>query len=186
MNPPCRDRRIREHAHDVGLPQGDQVPVDHRRGREDPQRRLPRVLRREEAERDDAEHRHEAARLRGNRQEGGDGRGRALIGVGRPEVERDGADLEREPAEREEYRDREHRGGVVVADVLGDATQQRGAGLTEDEGHAVEHDRRGQHADEEVLDRGFVRSLVVLAPTGEHERRDGDGLQCDEDRHEIP
>ena len=50
--------------------------------------------------------RDEPAGLRRDREERGDRRGRALVGVGRPEVERHRADLEREPDERQEDRDR--------------------------------------------------------------------------------
>ncbi len=183
--PALRDRRVREHTDDVRLLQGDEVPVDHRRGGEDPQHRLPRVGRLEEAERDDAQHGDEATRLRRHRQERGHRRGRALVGVGCPEVERHRAHLEREPAEGEKHRDREQRRGFVVADVTGDLAQQSGTGLAVHQRHAVEHDRGRQHADQEVLDRGLVRPLVVLAPASEHERRDRDRLQRDEDRHEV-
>ena len=41
-----RDRRVGEHADDVGLAQRDEVAEDHRRRREDPEHRLPRVARR--------------------------------------------------------------------------------------------------------------------------------------------
>ena len=57
--------------------------------------------------RDDGEQRDEAAGLRRHRQERGDRRRRALVGVGRPEVERHRAHLEREADEREEDRDGE-------------------------------------------------------------------------------
>ena len=55
---------------------------------EHPEDRLPRVLRREEPEQMIDEQRDEAAGLRRDRQERGDRRGRAFVGVGRPEVER--------------------------------------------------------------------------------------------------
>ena len=72
-------------------------------------------LGREEAELDDREQRDEAARLRRDRQERGDRGGRALVGVRRPEVEGHGADLEREPDQREEDPDREQRLRVGTA-----------------------------------------------------------------------
>ena len=61
------------------------------------------------------EQRDEAAGLRRDGQERGHRGGRALVGVGRPEVEGHRADLEREPDEREEDRHREQAAVGSVA-----------------------------------------------------------------------
>ena len=113
-----RDRRVGEHAHDVGLAQRNQVAVDDRRRGQDPQHRFPRVLRRQEAEVDDREQGDEAARLRRHREERGDRSGRTLVGVGCPEVERDGTDFEREPGDGQEDGDGEERARAVDHDVI--------------------------------------------------------------------
>ena len=83
----------------------------------------------EEAEEDDREQRHEAAGLRRDREERGDRGRRAFVGVRRPEVERDRADLEREPDEGQEDRDDQQRlvrrrAGTAARDVASAASSR--------------------------------------------------------------
>ncbi len=105
-----RDRRVGQHANDVRLAQRAEVAERHRRRREHPHDRPPQfgagAFGAVEAEEDDVEQGDEAAGLRRHRQERGDRSRRAFVGVGRPEVERHRADLEREADERQEDRDR--------------------------------------------------------------------------------
>ena len=67
----------------------------------------------EEADEDELQERHEAGGLRRHRQERGDRRGRALVGVGRPGVERHRRHLEGEADDHEDDAERDDR---LVAD----------------------------------------------------------------------
>ena len=65
--PTLCDRRVGQHADDVRLAQRGEVPERHRRRRQRPQHRLPRLLRPEEAEVDEAQDGDEPAGLRRHR-----------------------------------------------------------------------------------------------------------------------
>ena len=105
------NRRVGQQAHDVGLAQGDEVADGHRERRQHPEHRTPHVGTAEEADVDQEQEGDEPARLRRHRQERGHRRRRTLVGVGRPEVEGHGRNLESEANGDEEDAER-HKGGV--------------------------------------------------------------------------
>ena len=83
-----------------------------------------------EGHQDQLQQRHEAGRLRGHGEERGDRRGRALVGVGRPRVERHGRHLEGEADHHEDDAERDQRTGVARTDRGTDVGEQRAAGRT--------------------------------------------------------
>ena len=107
------DRRVGEHPHDVRLAQRDEVADRHRRAPTAPRtaaatpRCRPRKPTKTSVTQGD-----EAGRLGGHRQERGDGRGRALVGVGRPGVEGHGRHLEGEADDDEHDAERRARRGL--------------------------------------------------------------------------
>ena len=99
--PALADARVGEHAHDVRLAQGEHVADGHRQRREHPHERPVDVVERGEREEDHEHEGDEAGRLRRDGQERGHRQRRALVGVGRPRVERHGRHLEPEAGDDE-------------------------------------------------------------------------------------
>ena len=117
------------------------------------------------------------------------GRRRALVDVGRPEVERHGGDLEAEPDE--EQGDAGEHEGVVALD--GDAAGQRGDHLGDvggpdgavHEGDAVQQERRGEAAEDEVLDAALGAAGLAAVARGEDVERQRHRLQPDEQHDQV-
>ena len=100
----------------------------------------------------------EAGRLGADREERGDRRRRALVDVGRPHVERRGADLVAEAGQHADDADEHDLGHLALrgrerGDARGDLAQVERLGEPEDPAHAVEHDPRGHAAEDDVLER---------------------------------
>ena len=76
---------------------------DHRRRREDPDHFAPVGAERFEGRQEDADERGEGRRLDAGGHEPGDRRRRALVGVGRPHVERHRRHLEREADDQQSH-----------------------------------------------------------------------------------
>jgi hypothetical protein len=91
-------------------------------------------------------------------------------------VERHRRDLESEPDQQEAQAERRHRREGRAGQPLADERQIRGTGSAEDEGDAVQQERGGERADQEVLERGLRRG----APEAVVARQDVDG-----DRHHL-
>ena len=108
----------------------------------------------EHAERDD-----ERGDLRRRRHEGGDRRRRALVGIGRPHVERRRRRLEGETGDDHREPDHEHR--VVPVAERGDAVEAQLPGLAVDERGSEEQRRRADRADDQVLEAGLERTDQV-------------------------
>ena len=70
-------------------------------------------------------------------------------------------------------------------DALAQINQQRAVCCAVQQRHAVQHDGRGEHAKEEILDACFVALDVALAPCGKHVCGDGQKLECNEDGNKI-
>jgi hypothetical protein len=129
----------------------------------------------------------EAGGRRGDTQERRDRHRRSLVGVGGPELERDRADLEREPDHHEEdgrVRERLLRPGQLL---------EAGAHRRElevsrepvDQAHPVEHHRRGQDADQEELQPALVPLDVGLPERGHQEPGGGDELESEEQHQQV-
>ena len=52
--------------------------------------------------------------------------------------------------------------------------------------HAIKHQARRQHSDDEELQRRLVGAQVALAPSGQQEQRPGGELQGHEQDHQVP
>ena len=124
-----RDRGVREHAFDVGLDHGRDAADGEREHRERPHRRAPVLPVEREREREHPDQGGEARGLRRRRHERGHRRGRALVDVRRPHVERHGGDLEPQPDEqqREARQQRPLLEQRVVGQEGADAGQRGGA-----------------------------------------------------------
>ena len=184
--PALRDRRVGQHPHHVGLlaaRRGSRASSTPRRGSRGSaatsrlEGKNPNLMIVSRATKPPAFDATERNAVTGSR--------RTLVGVGRPEVERHRADLEREADQGEEDRGREQRGRVACWRSAMMSVSSVESGHAVHERHAVEHHGGRQHADEEVLQRRLVRLRVVLAPAREDERRDRDRLERHEDRDEV-
>ena len=106
-----------------------------------------------------------------------DRRGRALVDVGHPHVERHGAELEGQPGDDEHGAEDQHRVvDLPGADRLEDLGDLERAGGAVHHRQAVEQEAAGQRAEHEILHRRFGGRAVV-AP-----HRD-DGVQAQ--RHQL-
>ena len=164
-------RRVREHALDRLLPTGDEVRDRHREHREPREDRRP--ARRPEpssvspkASEEHAQHHREAPRSSRRRPcTSVAGRGRALVGVGRPHVERHRAHLEGEPDEHEHRARRPPAASVVPLaarlTALADAGEVGVPGRAVEQRAAVEQQRGGEGAEQEVLDRRLGRARAT-------------------------
>ena len=186
-----RDRRVGEQALDVLLAQRREVAERHRHGREHREDRGPaRVVEDEQRAAEGlAEEAHDAAEGRGLHARGHEarhGRGRALVRVGRPHVERHGRDLERERDEDEvlaEIKERRLRGR---ADLAGDArVRELAARRAVDHRHAVDEEARREGAHEEVLDGALGAAQAAPPAAREDVGRERHRLDADEQRHEV-
>ena len=90
------DGRVGQQALDVALGQRQGVAERHGEDGNDRDQRAPIALHVGEHGQQHAHQHGETSRLGGDRNQGGDGRGRALVDVGRPEVERHHRDFEAE------------------------------------------------------------------------------------------
>ena len=134
---------------------------------------------------DDAEEQGEGGGLGRGGEQRDDGRGRAFVDVGRPDVEGRGGDLEENADEHE--RQRGENEGLILRDgrEVGDLVDLRGSGGAEDERDAVEQERGGEGAEEEVLDGGFRAAAGLLAVAGEDVGGDGGDFEGDEDDEQL-
>ena len=117
-------------------------------------------------------------------------RGRALVDVRRPDLERRGGDLEGEADEHQRGGHADQRAGggspsAARAEPCGYRVRLVDAGDAVDPGDAVEQERGGERAQQEVLERRFVGALVVAQVAGQHVAGDRGDLQADEDHDQL-
>ena len=74
---------------------------------------------------------------------------------------------------------------TIDRDALTQVNKQRAVGCAVQERHAVQHDCRCKHTEQEILDTCFIALDVTLAPCGKHVSRDGEKLECDKNGDEI-
>ena len=74
---------------------------------------------------------------------------------------------------------------AVDCDALAQVDKQSAVGCTVQQRHAVQHDRRCKHAEQEILDACFVALDVALAPCGKHVCRDREKLECNKNGNEV-
>ncbi len=184
------DRGVGQEALDVALGDGDHVAEGHRQEGEDGNEILPVVAQGAKALDQNPDRGGEGGRLRHDRHEGGHGGRGAVVGVRRPEVERDRRHLEAEADDQEE--EAEEEGGIEELfagngglEAVGDLVEVGRPGRAVDPGHAVGEDRGGEDAEEEVLQGAFDRGDAALGEGGEDVGGEGGELDADEDHHQI-
>ena len=123
---------------------------------------------------EDARERREGGRLDGDGHERGHDRGRALVDVGRPGLERDQRHLEAEADQQERHAEQHERLERPAGDRVGDHVEPRAAGGAVEERHAVEQEPARERAEQEVLHRRLVRAQVAAQQPRQH---------VDPDRH---
>src|SRR5215216_6701187 len=179
------DRGVGEQADHVGLSQGDHVAEQHGEGGQDGEGWRPVAGVGGEGHEGHLEEAGEPGRLGGDRQVGGHRDRGALVGVGGPEVERGRRHLEGEAGDDQEHA---HHGGRLVAEpgqALGDGAELERPGEAVDQAHAEQHYGRGQHPDEQELERALVAAGVALAEAGGDEAGGRDDLQRQEQHQQI-
>ena len=184
-----RDGRVGQQPLQVVLGDGRQVAAGHGGdGDEDQQRHVHRTQR-IEAEQEDAQQHRPARGLHRDRHESGHAGGRAFVGVGRPLMERHGRNLEQQTGrgrQQSEDHDRIVRAGrQVLLQLLRDHLQVGAAGESVEQRQAVGEDSGGERAEQQILQRGFVRALIAAQEADQHVGRDGHQLQADEDQHDV-
>ena len=130
--------------------------------------------------------RDEGGGLGRHRHEGGDRRGGSLVDVGRPLVEGGHRRLEGEAG-------RNHRGAdqdegvvaVVSSEPLGDPGEVGRPRAAVEQREAVEHGRRPDRADDQVLEAGLERALRAPGRGAEDVERDGEQLERDEEGDQV-
>lgn len=178
-----RDGRICEHALHVVLHDRHDVAADHRDGGENGQKREPHAAQRREYRQDEAQEHGESRRLRPHGEERGDRRGRSLVDVGRPHVERYHRQLEEDAGKDERHADDAERREELRA--AHDRRKAQAARRAVDEADAEEEDRGRRRAQDEVLDRRLARKRIALAESDEHIEGDRHKLQPDVKREEV-
>ena len=163
------DGAIGEQPLDVGLLSAAKLPTimwPERR----PEQWPPSI--RDGAERGnvDADEHGESGGFRTGGHEHGDRRGSPLIDIRGPYLKRRGGDLE---SETDEHQRRGHASqqrrvaGIGVGEEAADRFEIGGAGDAVDPGNAVEKKRRGEGAEQEILDGGLIVALIVAKISGE-------------------
>ena len=177
-----RDGRVGEEALDVVLRDGDDGAERHRRDGDDGEHQLPGPRRAAEAHVEHAQQGGDGRGLRGDRHEAGDRRRGAHVDVGGPGVERHGADLE-EQADRDhdEAAQQQTLRAGVGRDGRVELREAHAPGVAVEQRDAVEHDGRGQRAEQEVLER---RLLAEQATTARHRGQQVQRQREDLDGHE--
>ena len=107
------------HALDVGLKQRGEIADAHRRQRAGPHQRFPAVADGIESGDEDAQEDSEGGGFRSGGEECGDGSRRALVDIGRPDLEWRRRHLEREADEHE------HRNDIPAPDEPGHAQSKQ-------------------------------------------------------------
>ncbi len=180
------DRRVGEHAFDVGLVHRGDGAHRHGQDRNRPQHRAPLIVQRRQRHVDNPKQRTESRHLGGGRHEPGDRGGRALVDVGNPRVEGNGADLEQQADRQQCHADQRHRGIAVRGKRIADTGQQQRAGRAVQQRHAVEEERRRKRAQQEVLHRRFLRQQAAMTGQPAHQvQRQRQDFQRNEHRQQV-
>ena len=121
------------------------------------------------------------------RHERGDRRGRALVDVRRPGLERDCPDLEQQP--HRQHGDAEEQQDIALAGQLrrvGDRTDVDAAGVAVEQRDAVDEEGGGERAEQEVLDRCLLRQQAATAGEPGHQvEREAQDLERHEHEQQV-
>ena len=177
-----RDARIRQHPLHVGLGKSQQVANGHRQRRQDREHHLPFAVVTTARQQEHPQDPRESSNLRRRGEEGSHGRGRALIDVRRPLMERHGRDLEREPDQDEQYADAEQPG--PQGKRRGHAGKIRRSRRAVDQRDAVQEEPGRERAQQEVL-QGRLGRLRGPTESGQDVEGQRQQLDADEDHHQV-
>ncbi len=186
--PGMGDARIGEHPLDVRLHDADDRAQDHRQASDDRQHGDPLGLQRLEGREEDAHEGRERGGLHCRRHEGGDDRGRPLVGIGRPHVERHGGYLEREANRQQAHRQQGERGGLTGAQArerFADLVDAGGTGERESERDAVEKKRAREGTEQEIFEGGLRAPRTVAADPREDVNGEREDFQSEEDHEQV-
>ena len=180
-----RDAGVGEQPLDVALRERHDVAERHREDRDAP--RFPSARRPGQSSLkdggQDAVEDDEARALGSDGEVGDGGRRHSLVDVRRPGVERRERHLEAEPGEQQEERERHDRIGSEA-----DLRQRRdphAPALSEEEGDAVQRERRAEGARQEVLQPGLGGGRDGAEERGEDVEGEREGLEADEDEEQV-
>ena len=176
---PVGDRRVGQHATDVGLQHGhrgthhDAHPGQHGHCRRPVRGMSP------EGNHEYPHHGGEPRRLHPGCHPRHHRTGRALVDVGRPSMERHCGHLEGQPHQQQGDASQQH--SVLQKDhsgqMVGDEGQASRPGSPVEQGHAVEQERRGEGPQHEVLERRLLGLDAPQVQGGQHVHGDGQDLQ---------
>ena len=188
--PGVAHRRVGQHALHVGL-HDRQHGADHQREqRQGVEHRAPVVDAAGEREHEHPQDAGEAGGLGGRGHEARHRRGRPLVHVGRPRVERGGRHLEAQAHEQQREAGQQQAAALlqrqhVAVEEQADVGQVRGAGGAVHERHAVEEEGRREGAEHEVLDRRLLRPDVTAVAGGQHVEGDRQRLEPQEQHDHV-
>src|SRR5579863_1440003 len=167
-----RDRRIGKHALDVRLRDGGESSDGERENRDGGHDPDPVDTDRPEDREEQAQQQRKAGGFGRDADVGADARGRALIHVRRPLVERHSGDLEknagsngREREERQKIASRPIH--IAFGNARGNYLEIRRARDSVQNRKAVGEDARAERAHQEIFHRGFVRAAVAAQESRE-------------------
>ena len=185
--PDVRDGRVGEHPLHVGLGDRHDRADQHGEDRDDPHHRLPAPAVGAEGDVEEPQQRTERRDLGARGHEAGDRGGRALVDVGRPRLERHGADLEQQADREHAHADEQQRlVGGVVADRLVDAGELHRAGEAVDQRDAVQEEAGRERAEQEVLERGLLAEQATApGEPAEQVQRQREHLERDEHGQQV-
>ncbi len=179
------DGRVGQHALDVLLAERGKIADRHGEDGDDPEQWRPDGAEMGEHLVDHAEEQSKGGSFGRGREQGDDGRGRAFVDVGRPDVERRGGNLEENADQHERQGSENERLVLRDGGEARDLIDLRGAGSAKDEGNAVKQKRGGKRAEEEVFDGGFRAAAGLFPVTGKDVGGDRGDFEGDEDHEQL-
>ena len=181
------DGRVGQGPLHVGLDDAEDRAAHHRQDGQGVDDRLPVGGVLAEGQVEDPDEAGEGGRLHARGHERGDRRGRAVVDVGAPRVERHRRHLEAEADEQHGEADQQQR--VVQGDRLGeqvlDLDQVGGPGGAVDHGDAVEEERRREAAEDEVLEAGLLGLRPLPVEGGQGVDGDRQRLEGQEQHQQV-
>src|SRR5580692_4263654 len=171
-----RDGTVGQHAFYVGLNDRAEIAGKHGERRENPEGPEP-VTGSGIDGRENAQQQGEGGGFGAGGKERGDGRGRAFVDVGRPNLERRSGDFEAEADENQgQAKTQQHAGRIGGGQVL----QVGAATDAVDERNAVEEEGRGEGAEQKIFYGGFGGLDGVATVASEDVAGDGRHFEADE------
>ena len=188
------DSRVGEKPADVRLRERDEIADDDGESRERGQDRRPAgdqsvprraaLCRCETDEHDFSQH-DERRHLRAGRDERGARDRRALVSVGRPEMERRGGDLEGEADERHDDAGGEERLNRDGVEFCADRSEASRAGHSVDEAQTKKRERAGGAAEKKILEARFGGTRIGFVEPGHDVKREASQLESDENHEQL-